>query len=107
MKFLDLVKEVKNKDVYMINGNGSKNQFRSITEIKKILKKELKNIDKDSCFLYLGDPVNKKNPDLGYLFQVLHEMRPDILIYMIMMYIRRVIIQKQTSSRSNVNGVRA
>jgi hypothetical protein len=83
MKFFDLVKKVKNKDVYMMIGNGVKNQFRSITEIKKILKKELKNIEKDSCFLYFGDSANKKNPDIGYLFQVLHEMRPDILLYMI------------------------
>jgi len=81
--FHELVKLLKNKNIFMMIGNGAKNQFRYISKIKVYIKKILKTISQGSVFLYFGDTANKKNPDVGYLFKILHEMRPDILIYMI------------------------
>jgi len=67
----------------MIIGNGSKNQFRYINDVKKVLKNYLKGIPKNSSFLYFGDAPNSKKPDIGYVFELLHKYRPDISIYMI------------------------
>ena len=74
---------MKNRNIFMLIGNGSKNQFRYIADLKKTMKNILKNIPKDSVFLYFGDSANKKKPDVGYAFQLVSEMRPDIDIYMI------------------------
>lgn len=67
----------------MLIGNGSKNQFRYIKDLKQILKKILRKIPNKSSFLYFGDSSNKKNPDIGYAFELIKEYRPDIDIYMI------------------------
>ena len=64
-------------------GNGTKNQFRDMRKVKKFLREILKMIPQQSVFLYFGDSANKKNPDVGYLFELLHELRPDIEIAMI------------------------
>ena len=83
LTFNELIKELKGDNIYMLIGNGSKNQFRYLSDLKKVLKKILKNIPKKSNFLYFGDGANKKKPDVGYAFQLISEMRPDINIYMI------------------------
>tara|TARA_B100000161_G_C33468421_1_gene376832 strand:+ start:279 stop:875 length:597 start_codon:yes stop_codon:yes gene_type:complete len=83
LTFNELIKELKGDNIYMLIGNGSKNQFRYLSDLKKVLKKILKNIPKKSNFLYFGDGANKKKPDVGYAFQLISEMRPDIKIYMI------------------------
>ena len=81
--FNQLIKELKNQNTFMLIGNGSKNQFRYITDLRNVLKTILKQVPADSCFLYFGDGVNKKKPDIGYAFQLIREIRPDINIYMI------------------------
>ena len=83
MKFYDLVKKVKDKDVYMIIGNSNNNQFRYVSQLKAIMKKQLKHIQKDSCLLYFGDSSDPKRPTVGLLFDYIHQIRPDIKIYMI------------------------
>ena len=83
MNFYQLIKELKNKEIYMLIGNGSKNQFRYISDLRNVLKFILKQVPINSCFLYFGDGVNKKKPDIGYAFQLISEIRPDINIYMI------------------------
>jgi hypothetical protein len=83
MIFNSLIKKIKDKDIYMLIGNGSNNQFRYISILKKVMRELLKTLSKDSVFLYFGDAVNKSKPDVGYAFQLIHEMRPDIVIYMI------------------------
>ena len=83
ISFRNLVKHLKSKKVYMMIGNGTKNQFRDMRKVKKFLREILKMIPQQSVFLYFGDSANKKNPDVGYLFELLHELRPDIEIAMI------------------------
>ena len=83
ISFRNLVKHLKPKKVYMMIGNGTKNQFRDMRKVKKYLREIIKLIPQQSVFLYFGDSANKKNPDVGYLFELLHKLRPDVEIVMI------------------------
>lgn len=83
LSFGALLYKLKNKDVYMIVGNGSKNQFRDISSVKKKIKEIAEKCDENSVFLYFGDPPNKKKPDVGLLFEYLHKFNKKIKIYMI------------------------
>jgi len=83
LSFNELVKLVKNKKIYMMIGNGSKNQFRDMRKLKGILTKILKTIPQKAVFIYFGDPVDKKRPNVGLLFKIIKEKRPDLFIYMI------------------------
>jgi hypothetical protein len=83
MIFNSLLKKLKTRSIFMLVGNGSKNQFRYIADLKETLREILKTVPKDSAFLYFGDSPNKKKPDVGYAFQLISEMRSDIDIYMI------------------------
>ena len=67
----------------MLIGNGSKNQFRDLRKVKGILTAILKEVPQGSVFLYFGDSPNRKKPDVGLLFQIIKERRPDIQIFMI------------------------
>jgi len=79
-----LIKHLKMESgIYIIIGNGSKNQFRYISTLKQKLKQILKKLPKNAAFLYFGDGVNKKKPDIGYAFELINKLRPDINIYMI------------------------
>ena len=70
----------------MIIGNGSKNQFRDMRKIGGILTRVLKEVPIGTVFLYFGDPANKKKPDVGLLFKIIKERRPDLFIYMIQIF---------------------
>ena len=83
LSFDKLVKQLKKSNTYMLIGHGSKNQFRYLSDLTTIIRKILKQIPEKSNFLYFGDGVNKKKPDVGYAFQLIKELRPDINIYMI------------------------
>ena len=83
LTFSKLIKKLKSGNIYMLIGNGSKNQFRYLTNLKQIVKRFLKNVPEQSNFLYFGDGANKKKPDVGYAFQLISEIRPDINIYMV------------------------
>lgn len=83
LSFNDLTKSMKNKEIYMLIGNGSKNQFRDLRKINGIINSILKNIPQKSVFLYFGDYPNKAKPDVGYLFKLINQKRPDIIINMI------------------------
>jgi hypothetical protein len=74
---------IKDKDVYMMLGNGNKNQFKDIQKVKHIVKNIIKTCSHNSVFLYFGDPPNEKKPDIGLLFKLLHFYNPVIKIYMI------------------------
>ena len=60
-----------------------KNQFRDMRKLKGILTKILKTIPQKAVFIYFGDPVDKKRPNVGLLFKIIKEKRPDLFIYMI------------------------
>ena len=83
MNWYQLINKIKDHKIYMFIGNGSKNQFKTLTETNNNLKKVLKKIPKNSALLYFGDSPNKKKPDVGYLFEKTHQLRPDIKIFMI------------------------
>ena len=83
MNWYQLLKNIKDKNIFMFIGNGSKNQFKTLRETDKKLKSVLKTIPKDSILLYFGDGANRKKPDVGYLFEQTHKLRPDIKIFMI------------------------
>lgn len=85
ISYNELINSLKNHNgnIFMLIGNGSSNQFRYLKDLKFILKKILKNVPIKSAFLYFGDYPDKKKPDIGYAFQLIKEMRPDINIYMI------------------------
>ena len=83
VSFNGLVKTMKDKEVYMLIGNGTKNQFKDLRKIKGIVSAMLKDLPIGSVFLYFGDYPNKKKPDVGYLFKLIREKRPDIIINMI------------------------
>jgi hypothetical protein len=71
------------KPVFMMIGHGSRNQFRSIVELRKVISKISSKIPQESFLLYFGDSPNPKKPDIGYAFQLLTELRPDIQVIMI------------------------
>ena len=83
VNFHALISKIKHKQIFMMIGNGTNNQFRYISKTKVLLQKILKQVPPGSVFLYFGDSANEKTPDVGYLFQLLHTYRPDILICMI------------------------
>lgn len=85
LSFNELANTIKDKEVFMIIGNGSKNQFKDMRVVKGILRRILKSCMDNSVFLYFGDAANEKKPDVGLLFKYVKEMRPDIKIYMIQM----------------------
>jgi hypothetical protein len=86
LSFNELAKVTKGKEIYMMIGNGSKNQFRDRRVIKGILRRHIvKSCSDNSVFLYFGDTANEKKPDVGLLFKYVKEMKPTINIYMIQM----------------------
>lgn len=78
-----LIKYLENKYIFMIIGNGSKNQFKVMNEINNIVVNLSNQIPRDSVLLYFGDSPNVNKPDIGYVFQLLSEKRKDIDFLMI------------------------
>ena len=50
-EFYQLVKQLKNNEIYMLIGNGSKNQFRYLSSLKQTLKKLLKQVLQTVVFI--------------------------------------------------------
>ena len=69
--------------VRMMFGNGDKQFFKDVNELEKNIKDRSRYIPKNSVFLYFGDVANRNKPDIGYAFQYLSSIRPDIKIIMI------------------------
>ena len=78
-----LKKYIKTKKIYMIWGNGKKNQYSSIFELNKVITQISKELEKDCVLLYFGDISDKDNLDIGYVFTELNNKRNDIEIIMI------------------------
>jgi hypothetical protein len=83
LSFYDFIKNLENNNIFMIIGNGSKNQFRNIITIKSIINNISNQIPLNSNILYFGDYPDKANPDIGYVFYLLHQKRKDLNICMI------------------------
>lgn len=83
LSFQDLIKTIGDSKLYMIIGNGSKNQYGDLREIRKVINSISKTIPENSALLYFGDYPNKDKPDVGYLFSMLTTLRKDIKVYMI------------------------
>lgn len=64
-------------------GNGDKKQYKDISELKISVKSIASRQPKSTVFLYFGDVSNKDKPDIGYAYELLSKIRPDIKIIMI------------------------
>lgn len=69
--------------IYMIIGNDATNQYRSTRQVEECVLEIIKQIPYRSPVLYFGGVPNPQKPDIGLVFQKLHEFRPDIVIHMI------------------------
>lgn len=78
-----LKRSVKDTETYMMIGNGSKQQFRDLRVIRGAVHSISNEIPSNANLLYFGDYPNRKKPDIGYAFQMLTELRPDIQVFMI------------------------
>ena len=83
LNFNQLVQKIKAKSVYMLIGHGSKNQFKSVSKTKLIVKNIIEQWNENSVVLYFGDAPKIDKPDVGLLFQMIHELNKNIKIYMI------------------------
>ena len=72
-----------NIDLVMLLGNGDKNPFRDIEQLKKTINHFHTSIPPYSFVLYFGDKVDKNKPDIGYATEYLSYIRPDLRIIMI------------------------
>ena len=76
--------------VKMLGGNGDKKQYKDRKELEKTIDR-ISNVyipkanDKydENLFLYFGDVPKINEPDIGYAFEYLAKIRPDIIIVMI------------------------
>ena len=59
----EIAKLKSKKNIYMMIGNGSKNQFRDMRSVRGKVIQMLKQIPENSRFLYFGDAPNLKKPD--------------------------------------------
>lgn len=77
--FDKMVRKMKSihKNIYMIVGGASSQQYRNLNSIKKTVKKIADKIPEGSIILYFGDPSNKKKPDIGYAFGLLMGHKKD------------------------------
>ena len=66
-----VVEYIKDSQIYMIIGHGSKNQIKYPDKINLV--NIMKNIKDNSVILYFGDEVNQEKPDIGYIFQLINE----------------------------------
>lgn len=78
-----LSKHLEDKKIFMIIGNGSNNQFKNMKDIHGVVSKISDQIPINSTMLYFGDAPNEKNPDIGYVFQLLSKKRKDLEFFMI------------------------
>ena len=102
MKKFDSVIEIKN---YIINrqketgkyisikfllGNGDKKQYKDRKELEKTIEKianryiyKPNDEHYENLFIYFGDVPKKDAPDIGYAYEYLAKIRPDIIFIMI------------------------
>lgn len=78
-----MIKTLEGHKVYMLIGNGSKNQFRDTELVCNVLDLDLHRVPQDSVFLYFGDVPNAEKPDVGFLFSYIASVRPDLKFQMI------------------------
>ena len=82
---LDLQNERGNIIVKVMNGNGDKKQFKDVEKLKKeiVYSTDMTTPKNRTVYLYFGDEPKEKEPDIGYAFKYLSEIRPDIIFIMI------------------------
>jgi hypothetical protein len=76
--------------VKMLLGNGDKKQYKDRNELEKAIEKiankyiyKPDNKFGENLFIYFGDVPKKDAPDIGYAYEYLSKIRPDIKIIMI------------------------
>lgn len=83
MSIDQISKTIGESPIFLMIGHGSKNQFLSVSKLKSTVQKVSKHIPENAFVIYFGDSPNIKKPDIGYAFQLLSELRPDIQFIMI------------------------
>ena len=76
-KFVKICNE---NNVYTVLGNGDKCQFRNIGNIQSDITEILKQIHQNSILIYSGNKPDIKHPDIGYIYKLINNYRPDIQI---------------------------
>ena len=67
----------------MMSGYGDKKQYKDRKELEESVEYIAKKYGKNSVFLYFGDVPKKDDPDIGYAYEYLAKIRPDIIFIMI------------------------
>lgn len=81
--YLDTLKKKENIELKMMFGNGDKKQYKDIKELEDSVKYIAKKYGEKSVFLYFGDVPKKDAPDIGYAYEYLAKLKPDIIFIMI------------------------
>jgi len=67
----------------IMSGYGDKKQYKNRKELEEAVETIARRHGKNSVFLYFGDVPKKDAPDIGYAYEYLAKIRPDIQIVMI------------------------
>jgi hypothetical protein len=81
------IRDGKHISVKMMFGNGDKQQYKNVRELEKVVEQMTSyfpvNDLNEYVFIYFGDVANRDKPDIGYAYEYLSKLRPDIIIIMI------------------------
>ena len=80
---VDLNNKTNSIKLKFMTGYGDKKQYKSRKELEEAVDYVAKKYGKNSVFLYFGDVPKKDEPDIGYAYEYLAKIRPDIIFIMI------------------------
>jgi hypothetical protein len=70
--------------IRLLFGNGDKKQYKDINKLRKEVQEVAHYTPKNRTIcLYFGDVPKESDPDIGYIFEYLSKIRPDIIFIMI------------------------
>lgn len=77
-----LKKFLKDKNIYLIFGNDTINQYQSITELSNYIKLIIKDLTDKCVLLYFGEDYTKENLCIGYVFnEIKNKLKNINIIY--------------------------
>lgn len=81
----DIANYIKSEKYFlkMMFGYGDKKQFKNRKELEETVESIASRQPKGTIFIYFGDVPKRNEPDVGYAYEYLAKLRPDIKIIMI------------------------